>query len=118
MESSCSEELYRKLKRLYCEEDGEIDNLSRGLEIQKLVNLMIRDLASPLRQELNVTIQKNMFDGKIAINKEKILLYKTYMDNIPERTYKSLLDKVRISDFPKTSSSCLSHVAFQTKIRK
>jgi len=105
MESPRSEELYRRLKRLYCdaEEEGEIDGLNRSSEIHKLVNSMIKDLADPLQQELNATVQTNMFDGKIDIDGEKILLYKTYRGNIPERRYKSLLDMIRTFDSAKTT---------------
>jgi len=105
MESPRSEELYRKLKRLYrdAEEEGEIDDLNRSSEIRKLVNSIIKDLADPLQQELNATVQTNTFDGKIDIDGEKILLYKTYMENIPQRRYKSLLDMTKTFDSAKTT---------------
>lgn len=97
------EKQYRDLEKLYCEEEKEIDNLTRGFKIRKLVDSIVRDLINPLWQEFNVTIEKNMFDGRIVIDKDKTILYTIYIGDISETRYPSILDMIRTTEFPGTT---------------
>jgi hypothetical protein len=78
----------------------QYDSLSKGYQIEKVVNLLIQEIASPLIQKKNVVIGKNEYDGEIFLGKGKTLLYEIFAGNLSSFRYQSLLDLLRETYFP------------------
>jgi ribosomal protein S27AE len=95
------EDRYKKLIELYSDQQKPaIDSIRKGYEIEKLVNSLLRELASPLRQEENVVVGKKEFDGEIRIGEGRTIFYEIFSGNLSKFRYQSLLDLARTTRFP------------------
>jgi len=102
------ERTYANLRDIYSGKDKKYDSLGKGREIEKLVNLIMTDIAKPLTQKLNLRLGKHEFDGEVVLGKGKTVLYEIYLGNLSGFRYDSILDLVRSTYFPRKKTYFLN----------
>jgi len=91
---------YEKLRQLYSEKEVSYDSLTKGKEIENLVNSLMRGISSPLRAKTNVRIGNSAFDGEILVGNGNVILYEALVGRLSKFRYRSLLNLVRSTYFP------------------
>jgi len=105
---------YEKLRQLYSEKEVSYDSLTKGKEIENLVNSLMKEIASPLALETRVRIGNSAFEGEIRVGNRDVILYDVLVGKLSTFRYRSLLDLVRSTYFPQktyilTITRSLSH---------
>jgi hypothetical protein len=90
---------YDKLREFSSGKEIPYDSLKKGYEIEKLVNLLIKEIVSPLAQKTRVKIGKSEFDGEVRIG-NKTMLYQTFAGSLSKFRYRGFLDLLRATYFP------------------
>lgn len=91
---------YEKLRQLYSEKEVSYDSLTKGREIENLVESLMREIASPLVLKTDVRIGSSAFDGEIHVGNGDIILYEVLVGRLSTFRYRSLLNLVRSTYFP------------------
>jgi hypothetical protein len=97
------EEAYSKLTGLYSREDTNYgETMTKGHEIEKIVDTLIQDLVKPFNQKIRVKYGENEFDGEVVLGKGKSMLYEIYSQPFLGFRYDSLLSRIRNTYFSRS----------------
>jgi hypothetical protein len=96
-----SELMYKQLRDLFSGKEPKRDSISKGIATEKIVNSLVSDVVSPFKQELDVTVGKNEFDGEVQIGKGKTILYEIQLGTPARYVYNRILEIVKSRYFTK-----------------
>lgn len=91
---------YDELRNLYSKVDTKLDSIGKGIATERIINDLLRDIAKPYKIDLNITLGKSEFDGRIALGPAKNILYEIELGVLPKFKYYRILSDIPKAHFP------------------